>query len=67
MNLVQYYEKYVIVELIDHLKLEGYVSDYVEKEHNENEKESLIIDAIGYDYPIEFNESEILKIEVIEH
>lgn len=65
MSLKKYWEKKVIIESFDKDIYRGFVSDYVYPEDNENRKESIIIDAEGYGYPLEFQEDEIKSIEVM--
>lgn len=65
MSLRKYEGKKVVLESIENKIYRGTIGDYIYPESNENGKESIVIDAVGYKYPIEFNEEEIKTIEVI--
>lgn len=62
MNLSELYGKKVVIEAIDKQVFRGTVGDYVEPEDNENNKESIVLDAIGHPNPIELYESDIKAV-----
>lgn len=66
MNLREYEGKKVIIESTNRKIYRGIINDYVYPEDNENGKESIIIDATNYDYPMEFYVEDIKTIEIIE-
>ena len=65
MNLKQFWEHRVIIESINRKIYRGVVSEYIFPEDNENGKESIIVDAVGYGNPMEFYEKDIKSIEII--
>ncbi|WP_273478499.1 hypothetical protein [Ignavigranum ruoffiae] len=65
MQLKEYWGKKVFLESKNGKIFRGKVSDYVYPEDNENGKESIIIDSVGYEFPYEFYENDIKKIEII--
>ena len=65
MSLKKYWEKNVVLISKNNKLYKGMVNDYVYPEDNENGLESIIIDAIGYEYPMEFYEDEIKSIEIV--
>ena len=67
MELSKYLGKHVVIQFVDNMVLRGLISDYIEPHNNEDNIESLIIEAIGYKFPIEFKENEIKSIEIIKH
>ncbi|UPQ85221.1 hypothetical protein M0R79_06065 [Ignavigranum ruoffiae] len=66
MRIKKVWGKKVIIESADGKIFRGKVTDYIYPEDNENDKESIIVDAIGHLYPYEFYEDDIIKIEIIE-
>lgn len=65
MNLRSYEGKKVIIELLNKKIYRGKVLDFIYAEDNNPQKNSLIISAKGYDYPIEVYEDEIKSIEMM--
>lgn len=65
MNLFKYEGKNVIIETTDNQIFRGIVGDYVYPADNENGKESIIIDAIGKQFPVELYESDIKSIVIV--
>lgn len=57
--------KKVVIEATNNKVFRGVVSDYVYPEDNENNKESIIIKAVGYPNHIEFYESDIKSLHEI--
>lgn len=65
MELIKFINRKVIIQTFDDKIFRGMINDYIYPEDNENEKESIIIDAIGYDFPYEFYEDDIKSIEIM--
>lgn len=65
MNLRGYEGKNVIVQTDKKKIYRGKARDFVFAEDNNPQKNSLIIDAVGYEFPIEIYEDEIQSIEIM--
>ena len=64
MNLSSFYGKKVEITTRNGLAFSGKVSDYIYPEDNENEKESIVIDAEDGSL-VEFYDEDILSIRIM--
>lgn len=65
MSLTRYDGKKVKIVNVNGEVFFGTVTDYVFPEDNEPEEESIIVDALDNEYPIEFYAKDIETIEMI--
>lgn len=63
-NLYRFLDHTVLIQ-VNNKVFRGKVSSVIGGNDNENNKNSLIIDAVGYEFPIEIYEDEIQSIEIM--
>lgn len=66
MDFKKFYDCKVKVRTTDGRMLIGDMIEYYYADQNENGKQSIVLDTMAYDEPVELYDDEIINIEVYE-